>query len=586
MKKNVLFTLLLTAMTTCLFAQASFTDIAEDAGVANDGNNYGVAFGDFDNDGWDDMYISRHNGPNLLYKNNGDGTFAEVGENAGVNYEGKTRTAVWGDIDNDGWLDLYVGNTNETNILYRNLGDGTFEDISETANVQSVGDVRSAMFADVNGDGFLDIYVANLSAQNAFYRNMGDNTFINMVFTSGATDMQIAMGSIFFDYDNDGDQDLYLTHDANQPYIMYRNDGAGNFTDVSEETNTNYAGQGMGVDVGDFNNDGWFDIYITNLYNNTLLINDANPDANGQVTFTDISEAAGIDDLGMGWGITIFDYDNDGLQDIYMVNDSHFAPYSNILYRNLGDFNFENVSDGTPLYSMLGGYGVATSDINQDGLLDIFLANNGMGGVDNCQLFLNENHNEHSWVQIKTVGTESNRSGIGARVEVEANGSLFIDEVCGGASFVSQNSLTLHFGLGEAEMIDRVTVKWPSGAIDVYENLDVNRLFVVTEGESMVTGIENTQAAVTSLTNYPNPFTNTTQFDYTLDRTQHVSIAIFDMAGKMVIKLIDEHQQAGTYSVEWDATNAYGSQVAEGAYFCKLMFNGKQQVVKLMYTGE
>ncbi|RMD73627.1 MAG: VCBS repeat-containing protein, partial [Bacteroidetes bacterium] len=342
-------------------AQPAFVDLATQAGIAATGQNYGIAIADYDGDGYDDLYVTRRDGPNLLYHNLGNLQFEEVAGVAGVANAGVSSCAVWGDFDNDGWPDLLVTDRDADNVLYHNNGDGTFTDITAQAGVAEGSKVRAALTADVNGDGWLDIYLARLGLENKLYLNNGDGTFTDYTAASGALDDQISMGAVFFDYDNDGDPDLYLTHDAHQPYILYQNDGTGHFTDVSAAAGVNYAGQGMGVCTGDINHDGWLDIYITNLSFNTLYLN------NGDGTFTDISDAAGVTDPGMGWGCTFLDCDNDTWPDIYMANDSYFSPLPNVLYRNRGDLTFENISEGTPLASMFAGYAVAVADFDHNG---------------------------------------------------------------------------------------------------------------------------------------------------------------------------------------------------------------------------
>lgn len=480
-----------------LTAQPLFFDGSDGAGIGHPGRNFGVAFGDYDGDGADDIYISRHNAPNLLYRAIGNGQFAEVATQVGIAHAGTTNVSAWGDFDNDGHLDLYLGNRDEPNILYHNNGDGTFTDISASAGVNSGHRTRAVLWGDVDRDGLIDLYVANLAAPNYLYRNNGDGTFTDITAAANAQDFGIAMGSLFFDYDNDGDLDLYLTHDANQPNILYRNDGTGHFEDVSVASGANIAAQGMGVDFADINHDGFFDLYITNLYENVLLL------SNGDGTFTETGGPAGVDDLGMGWGTVFLDYDNDGYSDIYVSNDTYFAPFDNLLYRNLGNATFEIVSEGTPLSSPMAGYGVATGDVNSDGKPDLLLVN--AGSQDGNQLFLNSTENGHHFIKVRLRGTESNAAAIGARVTLEANGQVQMDEVCAGMGYASQNSFTLHFGLGEAPVIDRLSIRWPNGAVEIYEGLAVDQHYLITEGEGWVTNAPPTAKAANEMKIWPNP---------------------------------------------------------------------------------
>lgn len=551
--------------------QAFFLDISAHAGINNPGKNYGVAFADFDNDGLEDIYVSRHSQPNLLYRALGNGQFADVAAQAGVAHLGTTTMSVWGDIDNDGDLDLYLGNRDEPNILYRNNGDGTFTDISASAGVNSGHRTRAVLFGDVDMDGFIDLYVANISATNYLYRNNGDNTFTNIVEEAGAQDYGVAMGSLFFDYDNDDDLDLYLTHDANQPNILYQNDGTGHFTDVSAAANANFAGQGMGVDFGDLNNDGHLDLYITNLYPNALLLN------NGNGTFTDITAMAGVGDPGMGWGAVWLDYDNDGWQDIYMANDSYFSPDPNILYRNRGNLTFEEVSQNSPLASMYGGYGAGCADLNTDGRPDIFLANSGNDGN---QLFLNQTNNSNKWARIKLTGTSGNRSAIGARVRVEAGGKSQIDEVCAGSGYATQNSFTLHFGLGQAEIISLVEIRWPGGLVEAFHNLEPNRTYRITEGEGVVVNQHSPEAAGRAgLRLYPSPFRDRLNIQVEMEEGGQMALSITDVNGREAARLARGYFPAGTHSFEW----APGAAPA-GLYLARLLSPAGAQAARVVFS--
>lgn len=547
-----------------LQAQALFWDKAEALGLNNTGRNSGIAVGDYNNDDLDDIYVSQSVGTNLLYQAQADGRFVEVAAQAGVAHSGTTNMSIWGDIDNDGDLDLFLGNRMEPNKLFLNLGNGTFADISVAAGIDQLRLTKAAMFGDIDNDGFIDLYVANLGTQNELYHNNGDLTFTDITFQAGATDTQIAMGALFFDYDNDGDLDIYLTHDANQANILYQNDGTGHFTNVAAAANANYAGQGMGVDFGDVNNDGHLDIYITNLYENTLLVN------TGYGTFSDISAYANITDIGMGWGTLWFDYDNDGWQDIYVANDSHFSPFANILYKNMGDLSFQIVSDSTVLSSMLGGYGVASLDNNMDGWLDLYLANSGNGGNDSNEFFSNQNQAlAHHWVKVKTIGTISNKAGIGTRVRLEVDGQIHIDEVCAGSGYSSQNSLTLHFGLGMATKIDRMTIRWPSGIEEIYENLEVDRLYKIVEMEGIVTSVANKQQ-LNALAVSPNPFFETTAIRVELSQQEKVELSMFNIQGQQLETIFRGALPAGSHSFDWSGPSSNGLASSGGVYICRL----------------
>ncbi len=561
MKKLIL--LLLVSPIFCL-AQISFADISAEAGINNTGSNRGISIGDYNNDGRDDIYVSIQNQSNMLYENQSDGQFIDVAPQLGLDYEGVTRASLWIDINNDGWLDLFLANFNEPNSLFLNNGDNSFTDISASAGIGITDNPRSINAADIDKDGFIDIYVANLASENALFRNNGNNTFTNIIFSTGATDTNISMGAIFFDYDNDGDSDLYLTHDADQPNILYQNQGNGNFVDVSVQTGTNYAGQGMGVDFGDVNNDGFLDLYITNLSTNVLLLNNQ-----GQ-NFIDISSSANVFDPGMGWSTTWLDYNNDSYQDIFMVNDSYFAPLPNILYENQGDSTFINASENTALDMMFGSYGMASTDFDSDGRVDIVIANNG--NEDGNQLFRNETENNNFWLKIKCIGTESNRMAIGTRVEVEVDGQFLVDEICAGSGYSSQNSSILHFGLGDTDIIDKITVKWPSGIVEIYELMYGNNLYQFTESEGLTTSLQGslpTQNPDIQMSISPNPTEDSAQIQVILKEPETFECRIYDVYGKILF-LKKYKAETRNQLINIDCNYANGEKWAGGLYFVEI----------------
>ncbi len=545
------------------FSQTYFQEISAEAGISHPGLNRSAAVGDFNNDGQDDIFVCRINKPNLLYKNNGNNTFTEVAADLGLDFTGNSNTAVWGDLDNDGWLDLYVGVRETNNFLYHNNGDGTFTEIAREAGVQALRNPRSVHFVDVNRDGLLDIYVANLREQNNLYQNLGNMKFRDVVYESNTRDVQIAQAAIFFDYDNDGDQDLYLTHDAYQANILYQNDGKGYFTDVSAFSHTNIHIQSMGVDVGDINQDGWLDLYITNLGKNVVLMN------NQDGTFSNASSRTGLIDNGMGWGNCFLDFDNDGFIDVYTANDSYFAPYPNVLQRNLGNDTFGIVEAQTPIASMGGSYGAASLDINKDGLLDLFVANTGSEGN---QLFLNTTASPGNYLNIRARGTSSNRNAVGTKVTLEAEGSIFTDEINAGSGFASQNSFTLHFGLGSLRYIDKMTVVWPNGNKDIFENIPVNQTLNLLEGE----GLFDSSLPQYELRLGPNPVENGLTLSLRIQKPQFIEIQLYSSQGKAISSIISKELNSGKHEFEWE-----NPKLGAGLYFLKIKYDGGMDIQKI-----
>lgn len=558
------------------FGQVIFSDVSSTAGINAVGSNHGLSVGDYDNDGDDDLFFPRNNNfDNILYRNNGDGTFTDVTATAGLGYAGSSNNAVWGDLNKDGWLDLYVGNVFEPNLLYYNNGDGTFTEGGQTAGVDHDGKTKSLILIDINNDSWLDIYVANANEQNAFYLNNTDGSFSDIVFPSNTKDELNAMAAIFFDFDNDNDQDLYLTHDGNEANILYENNGSGYFTDVSVSSGTNIAAQGMGVDAGDINKDGFLDLYITNLYDNALLLN------NGDGTFTNIAVSAGVNDYGMGWGTNFLDFDNDGQVDIYVSNDTYFSPYPNVLYKNNGDNTFTIVGENDIVSSTGGGYATACTDINDDGMIDLLIANAGM--IEGNQLLRNLSPTNGNWLKVNAIGTLSNESAIGARITVEANGEIFIDQVMAGNGYATQNSLTQHFGLGNATMIDRVSVQFPSGIVNELENVSPNQTITITE-DGNATSLHESLLNAFRVRLIENPVRQEIRLALDLPATLDLHIQLLDTKGQLIRNLFEGKPGLETTELSWSATTL-GLQAAQHYILQIITEQGHSEAIPLLFLG-
>lgn len=524
-------------------AQSVFIDVSTTSGILPNTQNEGISVGDFNNDGYDDFYACSPHNVNQLYKNNGDGTFTEVGAELGVALSENINTvaAVWGDIDNDGWLDLYVSNKSDADQLFYNNGnlDGsgqvTFTEISFDAGIYHQGYPKAVNMADINNDGFLDIYISNFQLENVMYLNNGDLTFSNNTFISRALDTDAAMGTIFFDYDKDGDVDIYLVHDSYDPNFLYQNDGNGVFTEVGVSAGVNTTSFGMGVDVGDVNHDGWLDIYIANLGSNFLLLN------NGDGTFSDISDSSGTDNFGMGWGTIFLDYDNDSWEDIYVANLYQFSPHKNILYRNKGDLTFEIVEENDAISNMLGSYGTVSFDYNLDGQIDVLVAHRNAS--ESLQLFKNPDRQNH-WISIKLVGTTSNYNAIGSKIQLTDNlGTLHYQELSAGLSWLSQNSNLMHFGLGDATEITEAKIIWASGLEETINLGEVDKFYTVFENEAVRDGIvfENIEPEppviptdIEALTIVPNPNDGSFEIQFYSELEINTSIEIYNSTGQIL----------------------------------------------------
>ena len=460
----------------------TFADVTAKAGVANERWGFGVAAGDFNNDGWVDLYVANH-GANRLYHNNGDGSFTDVAPQAGVTAGGWSAAPAFGDFDGDGWLDLFVagyltfdvdnppvpgsaavghnfcsyrgelvgcgprGLPGERDFLFRNNGDGTFREVAEKAGVSDPGGYYgfAAAWMDVDDDGRVDLAVANDSTPNYLYRNRGDGTFEDISYPSGfalneSGREQASMGIAVGDYNNDGRVDLYVTNFSDDYNTLYRNDGEANFTDITLQV-------GLGEPTIPF----------------------------------------------LGWGTGFLDYDNDGRKDLFVANGHVYRRVDQLdwgttwaqrplLFRNTNGQRFEPVppATGSGLAVVVPARGAAFGDLDNDGRVDVVMNN-----LDAPPTVLRNVAPKQNWISLKLVGAgKSPRDAIGARVFVTAGGNRQRGDVIGGGSYSSQSDLRVHFGLGTATQVEQVEIFWPSGRKEAVSVPGINRVVTLTEGQA------------------------------------------------------------------------------------------------------
>lgn len=444
------------------------------AGVEDIGTTNGAAFEDYDGDGDLDLYVTNSVVSNRLYQNNGDGTFTDVTLKAGVGNTHSSYRAVFGDYDNDGDLDLYVTNGNAPNTLYENQGDGTFVDVTARAGVGNLAASMSASWADFNNDGHLDLYVANhdggkdadyAPSPNALYLNNGNGTFSELAKSLGVRGTAYHSAVVCSDLDNDGDSDIYITVGHRGANLLYENrlvpEGRLSFREVGQSAGVQEIGKdSLGVVSSDLDNDGDFDLYVNNGAGKAALyLNE------GDGTFTDVAEAAGVAHQDPASSVSLADFDNDGFLDIIMERTYYLNRTG-----EKGTLRFERHA--------VDHYGhPSCGDYDNDGDLDIYFCR----GADDPNVLYRNNLYSNNWLVVNLVGTKSNRSAIGTIVSVESQGMTLMREVVSGSGLATHESLALEFGLGRARVIDRLKIRWPSGTVQVLGKLQPNQIITVTE---------------------------------------------------------------------------------------------------------
>ena len=478
----------------------------------------GAAFFDFNGNGRQDIFLTNANGPNALYRNNGDRTFTDVAAKAGVaNPDEITIGVACADYDNDGNCDLLITTIGGLKLLHNN-GDGTFTDVTDAAGLNVSGEhPTSVVWADFDRDGHLDLYATywlneppplipdqsveglsqaytELARRDHLFRSNGDGTFTDVTqFLRQGPVHGAGLAVGFFDYDDDGLPDLYVVNDYGlyvRPNILYRNvgpaDGGWAFKDVSEQARVDAAMDGMGLAIGDYDGDSRLDLYATNIGANILYRNLGGEAFEEKTTHAGVDRAAIGGRESVGWGTAFLDFDNDGLLDLYFVAgklypeanaEGGYPPdLANALFQNRGDGTFRDVSRTTGADHAGIARGLAVADFDGDGFLDLLVAN-----FDQPPALLRNSGNDNHWLKVRLVGTRSNRDGIGARLVLRAGGREQIREVHSGTSFLSQNSLIAHFGLGQSRSVDQLIIKWPSGAVQRLTNLPADREITATE---------------------------------------------------------------------------------------------------------
>ena len=567
-------------------AQLAFEDVATQVGVnySYGDSEYGggVSFADFNNDGWDDITYATEDGAQIYFFENNNGVFNLVTLN-GISNTYKTKQVIWIDYDNDGDKDLFVTAIEGVNEFYRNDGGMNFTNISSTIGFfQTDLFTYGTSFGDIDNDGDLDAFISNRTSteqnqRNYLYRN-DEGTFVDITQSSGIPiedeegneNSQLSFCTIFFDYNKDGFQDIYLANDKTDNINrLYKNLGNGTFEDVSVASGSGIAVNAMTTTLGDYNNDGWFDIYITNTQSsqagngNVLLKN------NGDGTFTNVAEETGTTFNSLAWGAVFLDADNDTLLDLYVSggfdgsigsflsaafyhqqNDGIFVIPQNIGFENDTRKSFSN----------------AIGDINNDGKPDIIVCND----TENNFLWENKTTNTNNWLKVKLEGVTTNRDGIGNTIEIFINGRSQYRYTLAGEGYISQNSYHEFFGLGEATEVDYVKVTWTgTNTEDIIYDVNANQSITIKEGIGVLTSNDIQTNSLFSL--YPNPSYDGV-FKLSVNNNKSNTLKVYDLAGRLILK-IKNLKDKDQFSL---------NHCKKGIYLAKVSSDHKSSTIKLV----
>ncbi len=554
-----------------LKAQINFEDQAVALGVAMSAGDLeygsGVSFVDFNNDGWDDISLATESGSQSeFFLNNQDGTFTR--QNFALtsnNVQG--RQIVWADYDNDGDKDLMVVSNTDGNHLYNNNGSLIFTEVTTLAGLPTTNiETWGASFGDINNDGFLDLFLSNRDDNfvqpNRLFLNNQDGTFSDISISAGIhSSSHLSFCSAFFDYNNDGWQDIYVINDKDfNENFLYENNGDNTFTNVAAAAGVNIAIDAMTSTIGDYNNDGWFDIYVTNtpIGGNVFFKN------NGDGTFTNVTTTTGTALNSFAWGSVFLDADNDRDIDMYVscsMDGSVPSLASAQFYTNNGDETFS-----TPSAGFSGDTGISHSnaigDVDNDGYPEILVSNSN---DENVFLWKNIAAQANNWLKVKLQGVVSNKDGIGTKIEISINGNKQYRYTLCGEGYISQNSSSEFFGLGSNTEVDYIKVTWLSGMVDYLENISANQMLNIVEGSNPLS-LESLQETPQELLVFPNP----TSDKVAIKSSSFIKrVSVYDCFGKEIIKTYSDTKE---YSLNLD-------KFSSGIYYIKV-YNGENNIVR------
>ncbi|MFP4845799.1 FG-GAP-like repeat-containing protein [Winogradskyella sp. PE311] len=571
-------------LTTCIllcaisYSQTLFEDEADILGLTDHtgtiGNGSGISFADYNGDGWDDITLPSADGiPLRFYKNFGGFFVEEFILPQPINY--RIRSVTWVDYDNDGDRDLFISSdTSNGNKLFRKNSGTILEDVTLSAglpldNLFTYG----VSWGDYDNDGCLDLYLSNRDANttiiNYLFKNNCDGTFSDVTTASGlVTTPALTLCAGFFDFNNDGWQDLYVSNDKSYPNFLYKNNGDGTFSDISDSSGTGIIVDAMSVSIDDYDSDGFFDIYITNTPSTagtTTTDGSVLFKNNGDETFTNVAPSIGAELNSWSWGASFLDAENDGDLDLYVscsyISTDGFPSYG--FYENDNNGSFVSSTSVGFTNNEFRSYGSAIGDVDNDGKVDIAVMNN----LDTTpNIWKNRSINSNNFLSIDLEGTVSNIDGVGAVIEISINGNKQYRNVMSSESYMSQNSFREIFGVGTASVIDYIKVTWPSGIVDTFTNVTTNQLITLVEGTSLSVDLFNDSVNVA----YNNPIRDNLNI-----QSSHIinSYKLYDSLGHLVLG-----ENYTGYNLTLNLLN-----VPSGLYFCDMLFEGgRSKVIKLI----
>ncbi len=604
---NVFIFLILFLGIKYTFAQ-QFLEVAAQANLTSSIHSNGHAVADYDRDGDLDIFIVARKSYleadsatwSRLYRNGGDGIFSDVTVASGFSIqftnpgdsgtEGQKMGAAWADYDNDGFPDLLLTHYRKVE-LYRNNGDGTFRDITVDAGIADCYDCynSSALWWDLDKDGDLDLYISDWEGSNRLYQNNGDGTFIDRTDYFNLGDEGNTWTSIPIDANHDGWPDLYLANDyfRNKFYLNINGDF---FMEATTAYGLEDYGNGMGIATGDYNNDGFFDIYLTNIAEFA-----ANPLFTAQAVgdFENYAAETGVDSAGWAWGTSFLDADLDGDEDLYVVNGYIYSHHTNKFYKNMlmeGSNIFKDISEMTQADGPADAMSLTTFDYDNDGDQDMLVSNTDNTPYLYQNLSIIPNRvSERNWLKVELEGTASNRDGLGTILRAYAGGMAF-HRYYHGAGLLSQNLVPVHFGLGMHDMVDSLFISWPNSKQEVFYNILTNQTVLIIEHmefigemESPVTGLgkENTTINEHQLIIYPNPFQNSARFEFVIAEPTFISLEVFDLHGKSIYYDYSSDLAPGKSYITWDGVNRYGTRLSPGVYIYNVTISDQPYAGKI-----